>query len=249
MQATLVAFYGYNKPDEFLHLIYECQKKVGTLLGGSFNTYPLEQVHATIIGLEGSSCADKVFNLNFRDIGQDREILFDQVIDVWRRVVPFTVSLGGWQDKPYEFENGMKESPYEGSFFIRGKLAGSMGWPIEKTGSRVTYPDTLFQLRKRFETKANVLHRWHRNPEFRDNDFFFRLGVTPLPDDHPAVENARKLMRKFVSCRSPVELMIGPDDLTIVAYEDNKLPWKPDSGNRRTVENISADWLRAIYGI
>ena len=247
MQATLVAFYGYDKPREFLRLIAECQNMVGHLLGGAFNSYPLEQVHGTIIGLEASVEGNRVLNRNFQDIKHDREMLMDQLIGLWRSFNPFAVQLCGWQDKEYSFRNGMNESPYEGSFFIRGGLSGAMGWPITRKDSGVATPTTLYDLRKLLEAEANVLHRWHRDPNFKDNDFFFRIGLTPLEDSNPIVENARVKMRRYMSEHDPVELTIRPEDLTAVAYTDNKLPWELDGRNRRTLQDVTSAWIRKVY--
>jgi hypothetical protein len=53
MQATLVAYYG-KKPAELSTLIREVQGKVIDVLSDAyFYRYDIEQVHSTIIGLEG----------------------------------------------------------------------------------------------------------------------------------------------------------------------------------------------------
>jgi hypothetical protein len=248
MQATLVAFYGFDKPQQFVHLIAECQNWAGHLLGGAFNSYPLEQVHGTIIGLEGSVEGERILNRNFRDIGQDREMLIYEMIRQCRSFEPFTIRLGGWQDKEYGFRNGMNESPYEGSFFVRGGLSGAMGWPVAETESGDETTRRLYDLRKMLEVEANVLHRWHRDPNFIDNDFFFRIGLTPLQDSDPLVETARSEMRRYMSQHDSVELVIRPETLTVVAYTDNKLPWESDPQNRRNLEDVTTGWIREVYG-
>lgn len=252
MQATLVSVYGFDKSKDFVNLIAQCQVKVGRLLDGNFISYPLEQVHATVIGLEGSISAGSLLNDNFRDKNrepepEDREMDPEQVITVWKSANPFTIQLGGWKDTRYGFRNLMKESPYKGSFFIRNNLVGAMGWPVKVDDHGVTFPTTLFTLRKAFETKANVLHRWHRKPD-RDNDFFFRLGQTCLPDDHQLVEDARGEMRDYMAgLEPPIYLKLNPQKWTVVAYTDNKLPWEQKADNRRSQSKVTTHWLRNVY--
>ena len=64
MQATLVSFYG-NKLKELEKFILACQKRIIEIIGTSFLPYELEQVHGTIIGLEGYRVADKIQNASF----------------------------------------------------------------------------------------------------------------------------------------------------------------------------------------
>jgi hypothetical protein len=127
----------------------------------------LEQVHATIIGLEGTLRDGKLLNDNFRDKAEpdDREMDLDQLVKVWRSAAPFTVQLGAWKETDDGFRNLMGESPYEGSFFIRNNLVGGMGWPVQVGDPDPRIRDSLFDLRKEFENKANALHRWHRKPD------------------------------------------------------------------------------------
>ena len=252
MQATLVSVYGFEKSEEFVDLIAQCQRKVGDLLDGKFKSYPLEQVHATIIGLEGKVFDDKLLNDNFRDkkrepTPEDREMDLDQVLEVWRSATPFTIQLGAWKkDTDYSFHNYMNESPYEGSFFIRNNLVGAMGWPAELGDHGATLTRALFTLRKAFETKANALHRWHRKPG-EDNDFFFRLGQTCLPDDHQLVDDARREMRDHMASLEPLYLELNPKKWIVVAYTDNKLPWEQKADNRRSQSDVTSQWLRAVY--
>ena len=64
MQLTLVSHYG-PKPPTLARLIIELQQLLAQQLGTSFVPYALEQVHATVVGLEGLRVGGKVRGENF----------------------------------------------------------------------------------------------------------------------------------------------------------------------------------------
>jgi hypothetical protein len=49
---SLVAFYGKKTP-ELGSLIQEIQSSIASVVGNKFKSYRLEQIHATLLGLEG----------------------------------------------------------------------------------------------------------------------------------------------------------------------------------------------------
>jgi len=51
IQATLVAIYG-TKPARLAEVLRECQRLVANVFGDSFAPYDIDQIHATIVGLE-----------------------------------------------------------------------------------------------------------------------------------------------------------------------------------------------------
>ena len=50
-QLTLVAWLG-DKPDALARILIDCQESIGAKLGQAFEPYALEQIHATVVGLE-----------------------------------------------------------------------------------------------------------------------------------------------------------------------------------------------------
>src|SRR5215218_6801298 len=61
---TLVSFYGAEKPVGFRKLIDLVSYKLNQEVGELFQQYPITQVHATIIGLEGRLENQAVINEN-----------------------------------------------------------------------------------------------------------------------------------------------------------------------------------------
>src|SRR5262245_61383548 len=61
---TLVAYYG-DKPEPLGALLGELQDCLQDYLGDAFRPYALAQVHATIIGLEGTPEGSRVINTNY----------------------------------------------------------------------------------------------------------------------------------------------------------------------------------------
>src|SRR6266850_8186281 len=74
MQTTLVGYYG-DKTGNVLELIRSCQDRLSELLLSSFRPYELEQVHGTIIGLEGCRVGDSIKNENFKNFRNEERLM------------------------------------------------------------------------------------------------------------------------------------------------------------------------------
>lgn len=164
MQVTLVAFYG-EKPKELLHLIQYLQNLLAERLLSAFHPYQLEQVHGTIIGLEGHRGDTSIHNLN-----SDAAVAPSLLLSFLRSpdFRPTTVRIGGYRHyHEYPFQSrGMH--PYLRSFSIQGAIAVAMGWPASES----QFPTSLDELRRQFESRLAVRHKWHRKPGDVDNCVF-----------------------------------------------------------------------------
>ena len=235
MQVTLVAYYG-KKPPTIEALIGSLQEELSRELGSAFAAYEIEQVHATIIGLETFRQGADILNLNFHELrGERRPMNLSAVlgfIDTTSRL-PFNVQIGGFSlAVAYPFSSRV-EHPYFRSFSPEGAVAVAMGWPI----SGQTYPTYLDALRKRFND-YNVLHKYHRTDNDIDNDFFFVLGRIErnlIPECR--IQDAQDAMREKLAAIDPVRFPVGRDVLSLAVYEDPQLPL-------HSTENISLDKAR-----
>ena len=103
---TLVAFYG-QKPPALVRLIRTLQAELYTQLGKAFTAYRIEQVHGTIIGLEGIRTNAGITNTNFRSaIGESRVINFQGLFRFLLNtpLLPMNVRIGGFlQDSDSQF--------------------------------------------------------------------------------------------------------------------------------------------------
>ncbi len=244
MQLTLVSHYG-QKPPEFARLIHQLQQLLTKHLDNHFAPYAIEQVHATIIGLEGVRVASRIRHEHFRQVhSEERFIDFDELIIYLRSpsFPKFSVQVGGFQPR-HDFQfTSQGQHPFMRSFSIQNEIAVGMGWP--RSGN--TFPDALDQLRRHFP-QYGVLHKWHRRNEDVDNDFFFVLGRVgaDIPDKtrHRAEEEIRHFLGSSEGCVVP----FSTDSLFIVAYTDAQLP--PGQSRAWSVKDkrVTPDLLASVY--
>lgn len=217
---TLVAFYG-SKPDPLVQLVDVLQAVLDYELGPAFSPYAMEQVHATILGLEGWRVGAEAFNAHMVQVtpasaAMDLRGLFRFIMDTH----PFQIRIGGFANAsrcPFT-SRGMH--PYIRSFALNGSSAVMIGWPV--TGD--TYPMTLDSLRRDCR-QYNVLHKYYQKEGDVDNDLFLVLGrvARRLVSDEKA-EFVQGRLRQLLAGREPLDLPVLANDFSVVAYTDAQLP-------------------------
>jgi hypothetical protein len=234
-QATLVALYG-AKHDALEMLIERCWEKIAEILGSSFCPYDLNQVHATIVGLERASgpapCNRNFYNYRQKALSMDLRGFRDSLLS--DGTLPFHVQVGGFADRDYPFTSrGLR--PHRRSFSIQGDKAVLIGWPTvgkpwppaEKNQDiRETrlYSDALEEIRLSAQ-RYNILHAYHRHPGDIDNDFYLRLGViNPNKLGELTRERLENEVRQLLAMADPVLLDVGTSDLYVVSYQEDSLP-------------------------
>ncbi len=223
-QVSLVAFYG-PKERRLDGYVAALQDRLCNLLGGAFKPYAPEQVHGTIIGLEGERDGERVLNRGYLECrGERRAMDFTGVLDVVGResdLLPLNLCLGGFADGADYAFTSRGIHPYKRSFSIQGDTAVAMGWPVQGDA----YPPSLDRLRRAFNG-SNVLHKYHVSDGDVDNDFFFVLGrVDRAVTSEQAIRDTQQDMRRYMSTRDPLILELDRDSLGLVAYSDAALPW------------------------
>jgi hypothetical protein len=217
---TLVAFFD-SKPDSLVQLVDMLQTGLRLGLGSAFSAYTVEQVHATIVGLEGWRIGAQVFNANMVQInGKLSTMDLRGLFRYMQEITPFQIRIGGFAaQKTYPFASrGLH--PYIRSTAINGSLAVVMGWPV----AGEAYPMTLDSLRREC-AHYNVLHKYHQKEDDIDNDFFLVLGQVArgsISDDK--VEHVQDSLRQHLANAEPLDLVIQPEDLAVVTYTDARLP-------------------------
>lgn len=220
MQLTIVSHYG-KKSVELINLISILQNKLSDCLRFAFKPYEMEQVHGTIIGLEGVITGKGILNKWFKEHrNEDRYIEPERLLGFIKSdaIKEIKLKVGGYHfHKDYGFKS-REQHPFLRSFSIQGEIAVAMGWPIEND----KYIKSLYQLRKNFE-QIGFLHKWHKE-EYEDNDFFFILGrinrkyVNPVDLERTASQ-LRLILAEIHEC-----ITIAKDTMSIVAYIDPQLP-------------------------
>ena len=95
-----------------------------------------------------------------------------------------------------------------------------MGWPVADE----SYPLTLDSLRQECR-RYNVLHKYYQNEDDIDNDFFLILGHVALGSvADKIVEQVQDALRQHLASAEPLDLVIKPEELSVVAYTDTQLP-------------------------
>lgn len=223
VNATVVALYG-EKPADLAALVLTLQDRLGSRLGPAFSPHAPEQVHATLVGLEGdrSVVTGELFNRNHAELRGEQRVM--NVERLLQRIAsspafPLTIRVGGFEpDVDYSFVS-RGQHPYRRSFSIQGRDAVAMGWPW--TDGAVS--TALAALRRELESDG-VLHKYHATPEASDNDFFFVLGRVDRSRLDEATLAAIADELRDLMARAPLELLVEPEDLTMVSYVDPSLP-------------------------
>jgi hypothetical protein len=245
MDLTLVAFYG-PKPESLAELVRTLQTALCSHLGAAFSAYSIEQVHGTVVGLEGRRAGADVLNANLsqaRGWPCSMDIAgFIRCLGTTPRL-PLRIRVGGFkQTEGYPFTSrGLH--PYVRSFALRGPIAVAMGWPIKGD----LYPLSLDELRREC-TEYGILHKYHEKMTDIDNDFFFVLGRVDR-DSVPRekADSAEHALREMLSKHKPLDIGIGIPELSVVAYVDTQLPIASSAKYPIPMALAEVEELKSLY--
>jgi hypothetical protein len=251
MQATIVALYG-EKSNDFSALLAHIQDTVAKTLGSRFRRYDIRQIHATLLGLERDEYrASNYLNRNFKVHRRvEVEMDFSGLMDYLRKVcsTPFQVQIGGFQDRDYPFTS-RGERPFNRCFSIQGGNSVVVGWPRYVHPSAETrYPDILHRIREGAQ-RHGALHSYHRRPNDKDNDFFFRIGVVNDPEsvDTRAKDLVENAMRSMLASLPPLVVEIDLRRLLLAYYETAELPLASTIAYALTDERLDDLFIRQGY--
>ena len=224
---TLAAYWGPNKPAALAALLEKLQELTAGHFGGAFETYDIEQIHATLIGLESEAVdqtstevisSKRVFSRHALALNEiDSSVPVRPVApleEVWR------VHTSILNERPIQLRFGGSASPhrYRAAFQVGRTSVIVVGWPLSPDGSG--FDDAIWQCRRRIGATTGYVHKYALE---RDNDVYLVLGrLRSRPDDEAfeALENAGRellLQREVV-----VTLDVGSTRL--VEYSDHRLP-------------------------
>ena len=243
MQLTFVSHYG-PKPAPFAKKIRLLQSIIAEWLGDGFKPYDVEQVHGTIIGLEGARFSTGIRNENFwRFRSEERYIDFEQLLDflrTWRESY-WDVHVGGYDLARDHGFTSAGHPPFLRSFSVRGEIAVAMGWP-HCSGS---YVPSLDEFRRAIQ-QFGALHKWHQRESDVDNDFFFVLGRVAKNTKSARRDAVQQIIREHL-VSVPLRLPVTRARLSFVAYLDPQLP--PDTSQTFCLDDpqVTASLLAGIY--
>jgi len=216
---SAVAFYG-PKTGTLRELLTGVQARIAEHVGGDFRPYSLEQVHATLIALNGVRAGGTIVNEYLLEHdGVRREMDLPRVMDILARrfAAPLPVRVGGFRPGQAIPFTSRGQHLAERAFSVQGEAFVLVGWPADSLagGSR-----PLDELRREMNA-AGVLHRYHARPGDVDNDLHLVVG-------HQAGAPAAALTRAAAAVRamladSAADLAIGLADVKVVAADSHTL--------------------------
>jgi hypothetical protein len=220
---TAVAFYG-PKSGALKELAGTVQAILRGHLGGGFRPYTLDQVHGTVIRLDGFTDprTGSVVSLHYQDGAGARPPMDHtraQEILAAHLTPPLRIRVGGFRAGQEAAFSSRGQHPYDRSFALSRDAFVLMGWPEEtiRHGTAVLPLDDL----RRDMSQANIPHWYHDGPGDVDNDLHLVVGhlTTAPPDGATAAVQA---VRTYLA-EHPVQLEVGVGQLAIVASQSPTL--------------------------
>ena len=216
---SAVAFYG-PKAGRLRELLTGVQALIAEHVGGDFRPYTLEQVHATLIALNGVRADGTIVNEYLLEhAGERREMDLPRVMGILARrfAAPLRVRIGGFRPGQATPFTSRGQHLAERTFSVHGEAFVLVGWPADSLAGAGLPLDEL----RREMNAAGVLHRYHARPADIDNDLHLVVG-------HHAGAPAGALARATAAVRDklaadPADLAIGLSDIKIVAADSHTL--------------------------
>jgi hypothetical protein len=216
---SAVAFYG-PKSGRLRELVTGVQDVIAGHVGDAFLPYAPEQVHATLIALNGVRDGGAVVNQYMLELaGRRREMDLPRVMDILARrfATPLPVRIGGFRPDQAPPFTSRGQHPAQRSFSVQDRAFVLVGWPA---ASLAGDGRPLDDLRREMNT-AGLLHRYHAHPGDVDNDLHMVVG-------HHGGAPAAVLDRAVAAVRDmlaagPADLAIGLPDVAIVAADSHTM--------------------------
>jgi len=216
---SAVAFYG-PKAGRLRELVAGVQDLIASHVGRDFLPYTHEQVHATLIALNGVRDGGTLVNEYMLELaGLRREMDLPRVMDILARrfATPLPVRIGGFRPDQAPPFTSRGQHPAQRSFSVQDRAFVMVGWPAASIAGDGRPLDEL----RREMNAAGLLHRYHARPGDVDNDLHMVVG-------HHAGAPAAALGRATAAVRDmlaaePADLAIGMADVKVVAADSHTL--------------------------
>ncbi len=243
-QLSLVAFYQ-PKPADLAAIVRRCQEIAYDGLGPIFQPYGIDQVHATIVGMEMvvlPEIDDVFINQNAHLLRDKRiEMRFENLQATIYRHLPMSIRWGGYKPDDLTYE-GRLATPFSRSIYLNrttGKLV-LIGWPHVGGDFRES---RLLDLRDELESECGLVHKYGN-----DNDFFQVLGSFELDAVRQSVDldtTEQRLAEYIDSFR--LDTLLDAENCQIVCYAETALPVETTTAISIVSEELSPDRIRNLY--
>jgi hypothetical protein len=218
---SAVALYG-AKGGPLREFLTGVQGLIAEQVGDDFRPYSLEQIHGTLIALNGvrhpgTGLVVNEYFLSHRGVSAEMDL--PRAMDILGRSFtrPLRVRFGGvlpGQRVPFT-SRGQHVS--DRGFSVQGDAFVVIGWPVASLAGGGPALDEL----RRDMNVANVLHKYHYRDGDVDDDLYLVVGHhRGAPAD--ALGRAVAAVRDKMAAR-PVEVEIGLGDVKVVAADSATL--------------------------
>jgi hypothetical protein len=239
---SLVAFYG-NKSPELTSLIRELQNCITDLVGEKFVSYQLEQVHATLLGLEGRRNSQGILNKWYWYHREETKYMDFKNLLFYLRYsgrLPIIVRIGGY-DRTVDYGFLSRDRhPYERSFNIQGNIAVLMGWPCRERH----FSMELDRLRLEGQN-FNILHKYFKSVDTVDNDLYMRLGMFKNELSTSEIVTIEEQVQRLVHSHLSLYLSVDINSVFFTYYQDEFLT--PETTRVIPLTEATPEQLESIY--
>lgn len=217
-QLSLVAFYEEKDNNVLWGKINKIQSIILNDISNNYKPYKMEQIHGTIIGLEGAILEGNLIGKNYKEI-ENKEVRLDirAIINFVLETKPIKIKIGGFNNNDNDIFTSRGETPFNRSFSIQRNIIVAMGWPY----SNGNYSPVLDTMRRRL-SKFGALHKYYNKPNSHDNDFFFVLGNLKAPLNDTQKNSLLLKIQKEMTDWENITAEINTKNISIIKYEDTK---------------------------
>ena len=220
---TAVALYG-TKTGDLKILLETVQALVSERLRDRFRPYTLDQIHGTVIRLDGVADAQAglIVNLRYLEVtGIPRAMDHARALEILATHLtpPLSIRLGGYGPGTAATFSSRGQHPHERMFSLQGDAFVLVGWPVS-TVANGSAPGPLDDLRRAMND-ANIVHWYHRSSTDIDNDLHLVIGHHNGASQRETKE-AVSAVRTYLA-RRPVQVEVGVDQIIIIAADSPTL--------------------------
>jgi hypothetical protein len=219
-QLSLVAFYGQKASHPFWDRLVEVQMLAKQIAGDKWQPYPLGNIHATLIGLEGLKMGHRTIGKNILELRRTHiEMDLEKVIrnTMTTPLLPISIRTGGYADIERDEFSSRGLTPFKRTLAIHHELLVAIGWPYRNQG----YVNTLADLRNQMEA-FGCLHKYHANPEVPDNDFYMVLGRFAEPLDKVAEGLLLSKLHTTTASWKALHVDLSHHHIRLIQYHDTR---------------------------
>jgi hypothetical protein len=220
---TAVALYG-TKTGELKGLLETVQALLSESLREGFCPYTLDQIHGTVVRLDGAADAKTGLIVNRRYLevtGIPRAMDHARALEILAAHLtpPLSIRIGGYGPGTPAAFSSRGQHPHERMFSVQDNAFVLVGWPVSTVTDGIS-PGPLDELRRAMND-ANIMHWYHESAADVDNDFHLVVGHHDGVPQH-GTKKAVRAVRSYLA-QHQVQVEVGANQMTIIAADSPAL--------------------------